>query len=71
MTGALELPDFGCVEKGPPADEAGRDEEMTPPASAAQLVADPDGTLPAVIERQDQVAARPGEIDGVHSLRGQ
>src|SRR5207247_9668688 len=69
MATAVEVADLPFGEKGPRADETGDDEEMPLPAAGGQRVADRDGALSAVVEREQHMPTGPGEIDIGDALR--
>src|SRR5919108_2601807 len=63
VTAAPQMTDVGGVEEGAGPYQVGHDEEVTPPAARAQRVADGERAPAAVVEREQQMATRRGEID--------
>jgi hypothetical protein len=69
VTAVPQVAKLSRVEESPTANQGCGDEEMPPPASPAQLVADAEGALAIIVEGQKQMLAGPGEIDVNDQLR--
>src|SRR5437588_631209 len=66
VAAATQVADFGRAEERPRSEQAGDDEEVTPVAASAQLVAHCERAAPAVVERQTHMPARRREVERRH-----
>src|SRR5687768_10073137 len=61
--------DFPGIEESPPADQASGDEEMPQPSSTLELVGNVERAFATIVEGEQQMAARPGQVDPGHEVR--
>lgn len=69
VTSTPELPDLTGIEERSLADKTSCNEEVTPPVASAQLLTNGERALAPIIECQQQMPSRPGEIKIVQEIR--